>query len=131
MRKHCSWWLLMLIVVLGAAAMSPPAAAGDRVVISFADLGGIRDWRPGPDGTLLVQSLHRKWYRATFFGSCPEVRFTDTIAFVTEPDGSLDKFSSILVDGRRCWFRTFSEVTDPAELEKLAPKPKAMAPEVE
>ncbi len=131
MRNPFPWIAGLLSLTLGTAMLSYPGLAADRPAIAFADLGGIRDWRPGPGESLLVQSLNRKWYRVTFFGSCPEIRFTDTVAFVTEPNGSLDRFSSILVEGRRCWFRTFSEITDPEALERLEAKPETTAPELE
>ncbi len=41
------------------------------------------------------------------------LRFTDTIGFITEANGHLDKFSAVLVDGRRCAFRTFEPVDGP------------------
>ena len=86
-----------------------------RASITFADMGGIRDWQSDSSDSLYVESLQGQWYKATFFGPCFELPFAERIAFVTEPDGSLDKFSSILVDGDRCHFRTFEQVAGPGE----------------
>ncbi|HEU4618698.1 MAG TPA: hypothetical protein VFV10_11680 [Gammaproteobacteria bacterium] len=42
-----------------------------------------------------------------------ELPFAIGIAFVTEPAGHLDQYSSILVDGERCWFKTFERSGPP------------------
>lgn len=93
------------------------AAAQDRAVIRFADYGGIENWRAGRDGSLLIEARNGNWYRATFHGSCHDLKFAQRIGFVTDVVGNLDKFSSILVDGRRCWFRSFEQIPDPDDRE--------------
>lgn len=79
--------------------------------IPFANLGGIDDWRAAKDA-LFIKSSSGRYYRATFIGPCPELPFAERIGFVTEPDGGLDKWSSVYVDGDRCWFRAFDEVSE-------------------
>ena len=109
MFKHAG---LLLLVAL-ALTTAGTTAAQDRAVIRFADYGGIENWRAGRDGSLLIEARNGNWYRATFHGSCHDLKFAQRIGFVTDVVGNLDKFSSILVDGRRCWFRTFEQVPDP------------------
>lgn len=104
---------LATVFVVLAVMLFGHAQAQERAVIHFADLGGIKDWRPGPDDSLFIEGRNGNWFRATFFGSCYEVKFANAIGFVTDPTGDLDKFSSILVDGRRCWFRTLERTTKP------------------
>lgn len=111
--------LMGLAVTSVLAARVQTAFAGDEkprpAVIHFADLGAIRDWRADGADALLVQSSRGQWYRATFYGPCIGLQFADTIGFVTDPGGSLDVFSSVLVNGDRCWFRTFDQVSLPEE----------------
>jgi hypothetical protein len=99
-------------------------AQSDQNVLRFADLGGIRDWRADTDKALLVEGENRNWYRATFYTPCVGLRFAQAVAFVTEPSGSLDRFSSILVQGERCWFKTFARTDPPSKGGKpMMPQP--------
>jgi hypothetical protein len=84
-----------------------------RVSIPFADIGNVRNWRADGTSALFIQAMNRKWYRATFWAPCQELPFAIAIAFVTEPNGQLDRYSSILVEGDRCWFRSFGEASPP------------------
>ena len=59
---------------------------------------------------MLIQGRNRSWYRATFFGPCIDLRFRDSVAFVTDGTDRLDRFSSVLVNGERCWFRSFEKL---------------------
>jgi hypothetical protein len=104
-----------LCALLGSAgAVADEAESPPRAEIHFADLGGIRDFRPQGDGALLIQGTNGKWFRATFFGPCIGLRQRETLAFVTSPGGTLDRFSAILVGRQRCDFRTFEPTEPPA-----------------
>lgn len=103
----------------GDAAATEEAAP--EASIPFANFGAIRTWRPGPDDTLLLQSTHGQWYRATFFGSCPDIRFTEEIGVISDARGSVDRFSGILVRDRECRFRSLVEIADPAARTEAAP----------
>lgn len=112
---------LALVAALASAA-APALAAGREqthaqsqrpATIFAADLGGIRNWRADGRDALLIESTHDRWYRATFFGPCSELRFADRIGFVTSPAGELDRFSSILVGRHECQFRTFDAIPAP------------------
>ena len=114
------------VIAIGALAASAALAQGavaedtparepqERAVIHVADLGGIRNWRAEDDRTVLIEGRNRQWYRAELFGYCPGLRFAHAIGFVTDITGDLDKFSSIYVDGDRCWFKTFEKIDPPA-----------------
>lgn len=100
--------------VLSVTLMLPvPALAEERVSIPFADIGNIYNWHSDDSNELYVQSLNKDWYRITFWSPCTELPFAVGIAFVTDSIGSLDKFSSILVNGERCWFKTFEKSEAP------------------
>ena len=85
-----------------------------RAVLNFADLGAIRNWQPEGMDAILIENVHNDWFRATFWAPCYELPFAEAIAFITEPNGSLDRFSSIYVAGERCSFREFERTTEPA-----------------
>lgn len=91
-------------------------APSERAVIHFADMrGSIRDWEADGDRAILIQAANGDWYRAEFFAPCVGLRFSQAVGFVTNSLGNLDEASSILVDGERCWFRSFERTTDPDE----------------
>ncbi len=108
--------LLTAALVAGTVSLPNAAsAAGDRpMAIPFAALGNIRNWKPDGQNAMYVESQRGDWYHATFWSPCFELPFADRIGFVTEPGGSLDKFSSIMVGGDRCWFRSFEKSGAPS-----------------
>jgi hypothetical protein len=112
---------LLLATLAGVAH----AEGGQKpVTIPFADLGAIRNFRPVGDEALLIEGTGHRWFRATFFGRCIGLRSAENVAFMTEPGGSLDRFSAIYVDGHRCSFRSFEPTEPPAKKERAAkPKP--------
>ena len=102
------------------------AVPSDRAVIHFVDYGGIRNWRAGGDDALYIEAQNRKWYKATFFGPCTGLRFSNSIGFVSDSGGSVDRFGSIVVRGpghgtMECHFRTFSEIPAPPPSPTKAP----------
>ena len=100
------------IAVAGGASAEKPAR------IPFADIGNIRDWRADTANELYIQSMDREWYRTTFLAPCRALPFADAIAFVTEPNGELNSFSSVLVENERCWFKTFEKSDAPPAKRK-------------
>ena len=96
------------------AASSAPAVKSDDAVIHFANLGGINDWRADGDSTLYIQGRSRSdWYKATLMGPCTGLPFAQTVGFVSEPTGSFDKFSSIVVQGQTCQVQSLVKVAGP------------------
>jgi hypothetical protein len=106
---------VVLALAGGALAQQPPAHA---TRIPFADIGNIRDWRASSSDELYIQSMDRQWFRTTFFAPCTALPYATAIAFVTEPNGELNSFSSVLVEGERCWFRTFASSEEPPAKRK-------------
>ena len=123
--KSRAW--LALALMLGSAVLGwgSVARAADEVVrpavIDFVSLGGIRDWKAEGYDAILIQATNGTWYRATFFVPCLGLRFHESVGFVTDGTDRLDKFSSVLVDGQRCWFKSFEKV-DPAAPPRSAPE---------
>ena len=93
------------------------AQAERRVAIHFADIGNLQNWRADSTDELYIETMSRKWYRVTFWSPCHGLPFVSDIAFVTEPNGELNAYSSILVSGERCWFKTFEELPAKPDLK--------------
>lgn len=104
---------LGLAVATAAIGLAAGASGEQPARIPFADIGNIRDWRAGTANELYIQSMDREWYRTTFLAPCTALPFATAIAFVTEPNGDLNSFSSVLVEGERCWFKTFEKTDAP------------------
>ena len=104
--------VLATLLALGALVT---AGAAERTSIPFAAIGNIRNWHATSRDELYVQATNRDWYRATFRAPCHALPFAVGIAFVTESNGQLDRFSSILVDDERCWFKTFERSGPPPD----------------
>lgn len=100
-------------LVASAGLIVGAYAARPHTTIPFADIGNIRDWQASTADELYVQAMNRTWYRATFWAPCQALPFATGVAFVTESNGALDTFSSILVEGERCWFKTFEKAEAP------------------
>ena len=105
-------------LTMSAASIVGAYAAQPHTTIPFADIGNIRDWQASTAEELYVQAMNRTWYRATFWAPCQALPFATGVAFVTESNGSLDTFSSILVEGERCWFKTFEKVEGPPSSQR-------------
>ncbi|MBD3649518.1 MAG: hypothetical protein HUJ31_19155 [Pseudomonadales bacterium] len=100
-----------LILILAVSAPGLNADEPKRsATIPFADLGGIEDWRPVGTEGILIEGRNNKWYKATFFAPCINLGHSMAVGFVTHPGGSVDRFSSIIVDGERCHFKSLEEV---------------------
>lgn len=110
--------LAAAIALSGAAAAKaadphpfPQESAGvlpNRV--AFAGFDAIYNWRVDDQGALLIRTAWDRYYRATFAAPCPELPSAINIGFITEVAAPLNTWSSIYVDGDRCWFKTFEQV---------------------
>jgi hypothetical protein len=99
-----------------ASAAGPQAAPqeyadGAPTRVAFADFQAIYDWRADDQGALLLRTASDHYYRATFAAPCSKLPTAISIGFITEVAGPLDRWTSIYVDGDRCWFKTFAPVT--------------------
>jgi len=90
-----------------------PAANAASDHLDFAALGGIRDFRPDGDAGIYIEGRNNQWYHADFFAPCYALRFHETVGFVIDPTDTLDRFSSILVAGDQCYFKSFEKTDKP------------------
>ncbi|MBX7197874.1 MAG: hypothetical protein K1X51_00690 [Rhodospirillaceae bacterium] len=80
-----------------------------------ASRAGARD-----DKGLYVQGTDRQRYYATLFSSCFGLATSHSVAFITGPGGSFDKFSSIAVENSRCPVTSLVKSDPPPEKERTA-----------
>lgn len=118
---------LSLLIAAAASAQSLQslkAKASERppreeASIPFADNGGIDDWyADGRDGLYVKGRGRDNWYYARFMGPCSGLPFAHTIGFKSEPTGSFDRFSAVIVDGERCPLTSLVESPPPPKREK-------------
>lgn len=110
----------------GKAAEAPVAytVINDDASIAFAS-SSIRTFRPGAERTLLLETNNGRWYRATLQGNCKsEVRWRQAIAIAPGASDRFDRFSAVLVGGRRCQVSALDEIADPDAPAAPAAPPK-------
>ncbi|HKI75399.1 MAG TPA: DUF6491 family protein [Pseudomonadales bacterium] len=105
---------IILLAVLALFPVLSANASNKIVTIPFVDHGNIWSWQPVGQNALLIASRDHHWYKATFYGPClPLDNGTIAVGFVTNPTGTVDKFSSILVGDQQCFFKDLEEVPAP------------------
>lgn len=110
-------YLAVITLLLASCASTPPIS--DRVIIPFANNGGIQDWRAVGEKAILLKARNNQWYRASFNRRCFNLdnNLTRDIGFKAGPTGSFDKHSEIIVDGQTCRVDTLETWIDPDESE--------------
>lgn len=103
MRKFLAVAALSALVA-GCAGGTDYASApiGPQASIPFADHGNVRDFHAVSDDTVFLQTRNRQWYRADLIGPCMGLPYAIGIGIDARPQGTLDRFGTILVDGQRC-----------------------------
>jgi|SRR5580692_2218029 hypothetical protein len=110
------------------AASSAAATPAPEVQIPFAK-NNLWNWQVVDDQTLLIQDQSRRWYKATLFGHCINLPFAQRIAFDSNPGGTFDKFSAILVRGQRCPLMSLVATGAPPKKSKAKKPEPAPAPQ--
>ena len=112
---------LVPIASFATSGTSAELKGDTNVSIPFANHGGIRDWQADKDRGLWVQDIHRKWFYATLMSPCIGLNFANTIGFDTQPMGTFDKWSAILVPRwGRCNVTTLVPSDGPPRKQKVA-----------
>jgi Family of unknown function (DUF6491) len=110
-----------------AAAEAPVsyAVVDDDARIAFAST--IRNFRVGKDSprSLLIEAGNGKWYRVALQQYCArDLPWEHAVGIDTGPGSTFDRFSTVVVDGRRCQVKAIDEIVDPDD----APAPAAAQP---
>jgi photosystem II stability/assembly factor-like uncharacterized protein len=111
-----------------ASSAAPAPAAAPEAQIPFAKKN-IWNWQVVDDKTVLIQDQGRRWYKATLFGNCINLSFANRLAFDSNPGGTFDKFSAILVRGQRCPLSSLVQTSAPPKKAKAAKPDPAPAPQ--
>ena len=118
-------------VALAACATAPEEAAAPvtyTVVEADASIPfasrSVRNYRVGKDEgpSLLLEAGNDRWYRATLDESCSrDLRWEQAIGVRYDATDRLDKFSSVIIDGRRCTIKALDRIEDPDAPTAVAP----------
>ncbi|MDB5367999.1 MAG: putative secreted protein [Rhodospirillales bacterium] len=109
----------LLLLILGACATETPprpplTAPVPNAKIDQVAFGGVIDWKAEGEQAILLRSRNGRTFRATFFAPCLGLPYAQQIGVVPRSLGEVDKFASIIADGRQCRFRDFTEIPPPA-----------------
>ena len=104
---------LALFLTASPAFAAQSAEKQPAASIAFANHHGVRDWIVEGDQTIYFQDATRHWYRATLFTPSLDLPFAQAIALDTGPIGSLDRWSTVIIHGRRYPLRSFERVQGP------------------
>jgi len=112
-----SGWLLPALLVACATDRSPPAVSTGTVTAQMRSGSNelrtyqVMDWIAPDDRTLIVNSVDRSLYRASFKSPCTGLRLVDTIAFVVQTPPQIEKYAGIVLpDGKRCAFSSIARL---------------------
>jgi hypothetical protein len=116
-------------VALGGAAFAEdqkPAATSTYVVlqenvdIPFARRN-INGFSVGDDNSLILQVGAGRYYRATLSPPCGrDLKWEHKIAIDYDLSGRFDRFSKVIVDGRRCFVQSLDRIESPRLTKKKA-----------
>jgi hypothetical protein len=113
-----------------AAAQAAPAyvVVKQDASIPFA-LRRVTGYRVGQDRSLILDAGHR-WYRAELDSFCTrDLRWTHHIRLSPGGIGAFDRFSHVIVDGRRCLVQSVDEIADPRPIDRAARQARQQAHE--
>ena len=94
---------------------STTSALGPQAKIPFVQYDNIRDFDAVDDETVYLQAQNRQWYRADLIGPCIGLEFATGIGVDARPSGTLDRFSTLIVDGQRCQISSLSPSESPRD----------------
>jgi Family of unknown function (DUF6491) len=96
----------------GTGKVTPQMRSGSNELRTYQ----LVDWIAPDDRTLLVNSVDRSLFRATFRNQCTGLRLVDTIAFIVQTPPQIEKYEGVVLpDGTRCAFTSITRLeTGPA-----------------
>src|ERR1700761_7234498 len=105
-----------LLLIASGTAMAATSDQPDQpkeASIYFADMGSIDNFEAPDEYTLYVQDVRQRWYKASLLGPCMDLPFATAVRFDVRGTHTLDRFSSVIVNGRDCAFKSFVESDPP------------------
>ena len=120
MKTHILPALGMLALIAGCANQ-PQTTSPTPGMASIPYVREINQWQPDANKGLYIQLDNHQWYYATFMSPCFELQYAMKVGFRTQPPFSLDKFDSVLVEGRPCYFKSLDPSSGPPGTKPGAP----------
>lgn len=115
--------LAMLAALSTSAFAEPPDAEEPAPVFNIIEADAslpfsnhrIQSFHVARDNSLILRAGANRWYRATVWAPCAhDLRWAhENIALDTRPNGTLDRFSAVVVRGQRCPIRTLDRIDRP------------------
>jgi hypothetical protein len=102
-----------LLLLTAATAIAADTDGPKEASIPFADMGSIDNFDPVDEYTIYVQDIHQRWYKASLMGPCIDLPFATAVRFDVRGTQTLDRFSSVIVKGQSCPFKSFVESGPP------------------
>jgi hypothetical protein len=110
------WLLPMLLVACatdhrepgpGSGTVTPQMRSGSTELRTYQLL----DWIAPDDRTLIMNSLDRSLYKASFKRQCSGLRLVDTIAFIVQNPPQVEKYQGVVLpNGTRCAFTSITRL---------------------
>ncbi|MDP9414035.1 MAG: DUF6491 family protein [Pseudomonadota bacterium] len=111
--------LAAAIAVGGCAAPAPPAPAGpEEARIAFLHLSPLRTFQAVGRDTIYIRGPGRRWYRATTLGPCINLPWALSIGVDTRGSPTLDRFSTLIVEGERCPLQSVVRSAQPPAMDR-------------
>jgi hypothetical protein len=115
------------LLIAAAAALSAPAAAspapaapvGQEARIPFAAFGGVRNFEPNGREAVYLQDRGRNWYLARLFAPCEGLPWAHSLGIDNRGSGSVDRFSTLLVEGERCQIQSLTRSGPPPKKPRV------------
>ena len=130
--------LSLSLLLTASAAHATKEASGSatpempEATIPFVSHGAIRSWRADGNKGVWLQGSHRRWYYAKLMGPCPGLKFANALGFDTDPSGTFDRFSAVIVpDWGKCQVRSLTQSDGPPRKKDVEKAGDAAATEEE
>lgn len=135
--KRFSFLLLSLFVALLTSQAFAAADLLDEIteseqkpaVIHFANRGGISNWKAMGEEAIAIESRNGNIYYAELWNQCYGLRTANSVGFITEPNGDLNRFSAIRVRGEDCRFKSFEQLPTTSIEELIEQREAEQQPE--
>lgn len=117
-------------VLAGMVAAAPAQAAevatgGEEASLPFIQHDTIRDWQANGNDGIWVQDTRQQWYYASTLGPCIGLNTAWAVSFDARPNGTLDRYSHIILPGNlgRCSLQSFRRSDAPPSRTRKPAKP--------
>lgn len=100
-RSACLFGLCLAMLLQAACSTSTSVDLALEQSIPFANQGGIRNWRPVDDTSLLIEDRNGQWYLARLQSASGDLAFAEQVVFLTNPGGAFGRLGALLIKGVR------------------------------